>query len=135
MKDIGWQPPAKQPATRRAFVRAELDITRHDPEYPLALVTGRLLYDRGMLLRRSKPIENLVPEAFIMVHPSDAEKLELSDGESVSVISPQGRLRFTLKVSEEIVPGAAFAPANLSDAPLSVLLADRWTMPFVRIVK
>ena len=111
------------------------DITHHDPEYPLALVTGRLLYDRGMLLRLSEPIDNLVPEAFVMIHPSDAEKLELSDGDSVSVISPEGRLRFSLKVSEEIVPGAAFAPANLSDAPLSVLLADRWTLPYVRIVK
>jgi predicted molibdopterin-dependent oxidoreductase YjgC len=135
MKDIGWQPPVKQPAARRAFVRAELDVTPRDPEYPLALVTGRLLYDRGMLLRLSEPTQNLVPEAFIMIHPSDAEELGLSDGDSVSVISPQGRLRFSLKVGEEIVPGAAFAPANLSDAPLSVLLADRWALPYVRIVK
>jgi predicted molibdopterin-dependent oxidoreductase YjgC len=135
MKEIGWQPPVKQPVPRRAFVRAELDTTSRNPEYPLALLTGRLLYDRGMLLRRSEPIENLVPEAFVMIHPSDAEKLELSHGDSVSVISPEGRLRFTLKVSEEIVPGAAFAPVNLSDAPLSVLLADRWTLPYVRIVK
>jgi NADH-quinone oxidoreductase chain G len=135
MKDIGWQPPVKLPAPRRAFVRAELDITPRDPEYPLALVTGRLLYDRGMLLRRSEPIENLVPEAFVMIHPSDAKELGLSDGDSVSVISPEGRLRVTLKVSGGIVPGAAFAPANLSDAPLSVLLADRWTLPHVRIVK
>jgi hypothetical protein len=29
----------------------------------------------------------------------------------------------------------AFAPLNLSDAPLSVLFADRRTLPKVRIVK
>jgi predicted molibdopterin-dependent oxidoreductase YjgC len=135
MKDVGWQPPPKQLPARRAFAHAELDITPRDPEYPLALITGRLLYDRGMLLGLSEPIQNLVPRAFILIHPTDAEKLGLSDGDSVSVVSPEGRLGFTLKVSDGIVPGAAFAPTDLSDAPLGVLFADRWTLPWVRIVK
>jgi hypothetical protein len=34
-----------------------------------------------------------------------------------------------------VMPGVAFAPLNLSDAPLSVLFADRRTLPRVRIAK
>jgi hypothetical protein len=29
----------------------------------------------------------------------------------------------------------AFAPRNLSDAPLNVLFRERWTLPRIKIVK
>jgi predicted molibdopterin-dependent oxidoreductase YjgC len=131
----GWQLPAEQPVGQRAFVRVELGRPPHDPEYPLTLVTGRLLYDRGTRLLRSERIQNLVPDAFIMIHPTDAKRLDLSDGDAVSVESTSGRLGLSVRVSDEIVPGAAFAPLNLSSAPLSALIADRWTPSRVRIVK
>jgi NADH-quinone oxidoreductase chain G len=140
--EAGWQRPLAQVATRRSFVRVEpgptpvrSDLTGVDPDYPLTLITGRLLYDRGTLLRRSTWIQNLVPEAFVLVHPSDAEKLGLADGDHVSVVSARGRLGLTVRVGDEVVPGVAFAPLNLSDAPLSVLAADHRTLPQVRIRK
>jgi predicted molibdopterin-dependent oxidoreductase YjgC len=110
-------------------------VALHDPEFPLVLWTGRMLYDRGTLLLRSGQIQKLVPAAFVTINPADAEKLELVDGDDVSVVSAKGRLRFAAKVSDEVAQGVAFAPLNLSDAPLSVLSADRWTLPRVRIVK
>ncbi len=133
LEDEGWQPPAPQAATRRSFVRTELQLPPEDPEYPFILVPGRLLYDRGTLLRRSERIQRLVPEAFVLIHPSDAQRLGLADGDDASVVSSAGRLRFKVKVSDEVVPGVAFAPRNLSVAPLSVLYTDDWTLPRVRI--
>ncbi len=139
MGEIGWQPArlmAVPPAaTRRSFVLLEPDRVPRDPNYPLTLVSGRLLYDRGTLLRRSEQIQKLVPDAFVMVHPTDAQKLGLADGAEGSIVSATGRLGLTLRVSDEVVPGVAFAPLGLSDAPLSVLVADRWTLPRVQIVK
>jgi anaerobic selenocysteine-containing dehydrogenase len=70
-----------------------------------------------------------------MIHPSDAQELGLAEGDAVSVVSEVGRLGLSVKVSEEVIPGVAFAPLNLSDAPLSVLFVDRWSVPRVRIVK
>jgi NADH-quinone oxidoreductase chain G len=131
----GWQQPAPQAALRRSFVLVKDHILDPDPDYPLTLVMGRMLYDRGTLPRRSERIQNLVPEAFVAIHPTDAENLGLADGDNASVVSDSGRLGLTIKVSEEIVPGVAFAPLNLSTAPLSVLFEDRWTLPLVRIVK
>jgi NADH-quinone oxidoreductase chain G len=134
MGDEGWQRPVPQAATRRTFVRLEPGLPAHDPDYPLTLVTGRLLYDRGTLLRCSEWLQKLVPDAFVMVHPADATKLGLADGDDVSLVSAKGRLRFTVRVSDTVVPGVAFTPLNLSDAPLSVLFVGRQTLPDVRIV-
>lgn len=133
--DQGWQRPAPQAAIRRTLARVESGVPPRDPDYPLNLVTGRLLYDRGTLLCRSERIQSLVPPAYVMIHPRDAEKLDLVEGDDVSVVSAQGQLRLSLRVSDQVVPGVAFAPGNLSDVPLSVLAADCWTMPQVRVVK
>ena len=135
MGEAGWQRPARPERARRSLARVETSVSHPDPDYPLTLVTGKLLYDRGTLLRRSERIQNLVPEAYVMIHPSDAVKLGVADGDQASVVSQAGRLGLEVKVSEEVVPGVVFAPLNLSDAPLSVLFTDRWSLPRVRIEK
>jgi predicted molibdopterin-dependent oxidoreductase YjgC len=70
-----------------------------------------------------------------MIHPADAGRLDLTNGDDVSIVSATGRLGFTVRITDEIAPGVVFAPLNLSDAPLSVLATDMWTLPRVRIVK
>ena len=133
--EAGWQRVVPQAAARRSFVMVAADIMVPDPDYPLTLVTGRLLYDRGTLLRCSERIQNLVPDGFVVIHPVDAKHFGLADGDDVSVVSARGRLALTAKVSDEVVPGVAFAPRNLGKAPLSVLFEERRTWPWVRIVK
>ena len=72
----------------------------------------------------------------MVVHPADADRLGLADGDEViGRCRPMGSWSCAVKVSDEVVPGVAFAPLNLSDAPLSVLFAERMTLPRVRIVK
>jgi NADH-quinone oxidoreductase chain G len=134
----GWQPPASQSVTRRAFVRVAGDpqpATTEQEEYPLLLVAGRELYDRGTLLQRATPAGKLAPEAYILVHPSDAGRLGLEEGDEASAVSATGRLAFSVKISDGVVPGVVYAPRNLSAAPLSVLGADPWAWPRVRIAK
>jgi NADH-quinone oxidoreductase chain G len=135
MGEQGWQPPIREPAARRAFTRVEPESPIPNTQYPLTLITGRLFYDRGTLLSRSAPIQNVVPEAFVMLHPSDAAKLGLADGDEVTVESAQGQLQLRLKVSDDVAPGVAYAPLNLSAVPLNVLFAERQVLPRVRIVK
>jgi predicted molibdopterin-dependent oxidoreductase YjgC len=133
MGETGWQQPAPPHVVQRTFKLGESQLPMHNPDYPLTFVTGHQLYHRGTLLRCSERIQKLVPEAFVMVHPSDAEMLRLVDGDDASVVSATGRLALTVRVSDEVVPGVAFAPWNLSTAPLSVLFADRRVLPQVRI--
>jgi NADH-quinone oxidoreductase chain G len=135
MGQAGWQRPRPEATARRALVRVEEAPPGSDPEYPLILFTGCAFYDRGTLLRCADRIRNLVPEAYVAVHPADAERFGVADGDDVSLISAVGRLGLTIKVTTEVVPGVVFAPVNLSEAPLSVLFADRSTLPRVRISK
>ena len=133
--DGGWQPPLPPATARRSFSPVTSAQVRSDPGFPLTLVTGKLLYDRGTILSRSQTIQKLVPEAFVMIHPRDAGKQELVDGEEVSVVSADGSLSLCVKISDGIAPGVVYAPLNLSDAPLSVLFADRGSLPRVRIAR
>ncbi|MCL7453207.1 MAG: NADH-quinone oxidoreductase subunit NuoG [Anaerolineae bacterium] len=131
----GWQPPRPQEAQRRVFTRVNAVTPKEDPEYPLVLCTGRLLYDRGALLHHAEPVQHVVPEGYVMIHPGDAGQYGLADGDGVSLVSRAGRLRSTVRVSDEVAPGTVFAPLNVNDAPLSVLFDDRWTWPRVQVVK
>jgi len=133
--EAGWQRPRPEAAMKRSLTRVEQAPPPQDPEYPLILVAGRALYDGGTLLRRTEWIRDLVPEAYVVIHPIDAERFGVADGDDGSLVSAVGRLGLTVKVSTEVAPGVAFAPANLTQAPLSVLFTDRSTLPRVRITK
>jgi predicted molibdopterin-dependent oxidoreductase YjgC len=131
----GWQRPREQETRRRAFVRVEPAPPPHNAAYPLTLVTGKLLYDQGTLLRHSEPTSKLAPPATLLVHPSDAQEVGINDGEVVSLESSDGQVALTAVVTDEIVRGVVFAPRNVSDTSLSVLFGDRSTLPHVRLTK
>jgi predicted molibdopterin-dependent oxidoreductase YjgC len=76
-----------------------------------------------------------VPEGYVMMHPADAEQYGLAEAEDVALVSRTGRLRSSLKLSDEVARGTVFAPLNVNDAPLSVLFENRWTWPRVQVVK
>jgi NADH-quinone oxidoreductase chain G len=135
MGSKGWQPPAPQPVVRRSFIRAEAKSPPCTPEYPLTLITGRRLYDRGTLLSRSARVQNHIPDAFVVIHPGDAAALGIVEGDLVSVVSSVGRLEVAARIRDDIAPGVVFLPLNLGDVPESVLIADRRTRPCVRIDK
>ena len=132
---MGWQRPRPEATPRRYLSRVEPVPSRPDPDYPLTLVTGRALYDRGTLLRRTDLISKLAPEAYVAIHPADAERLGLADGDDASLVSEVGQLGLTVRVSTEVIPGVAFAPLNLSEAPLGVLFGKCYEPPRVRLSK
>jgi predicted molibdopterin-dependent oxidoreductase YjgC len=131
----GWQPPRPQEPARRAFARVKAEERQEDREYPLVLTTGRLFYDRGALLRYAEPIQHVVPDGYVMMHPDDVEQYGLAEGDDVALVSRTGRMRSKLKVSGEVARGTVFAPLNVNDAPLSVLFENRWTWPQVQVIK
>lgn len=133
--EAGWRRPRPEVAAKRSLTHVEQEPSRPDADYPLILATGRALYDRGTLLRRTDRIRELVPDAHVAIHPDDAERFGLADGDDVSLVSAVGRLGLTVRISTEIVPGVAYAPENLSEAPLGVLFAEPSVLPRVRISK
>ncbi|MBF0117846.1 MAG: nitrate reductase [Desulfobacterales bacterium] len=83
-----------------------------DAQYPLCLNSGRLV-DHWMTLTRTGKIPQLInssPEAFLEIHPDDAEKLGVKAGEFVKVISRRGEAFVRAKVSDIVRKGEVFMP-------------------------
>jgi NADH-quinone oxidoreductase chain G len=131
----GWQRPRPEATPKRYLSRVDPAPSRRDPDYPLILVSGHTLYDRGTLLRRTDRICRLAPEAYVAIHPADAERFGLADGDDASLVSVVGQLGLTVRVSTEVAPGVAFAPLNLTEAPLGVLFGKCSELPRVRLSK
>jgi ferredoxin-nitrate reductase len=85
-----------------------------DPQYPFVLTTGRL-YGHWHTLTRTGRIEktaNMHPHPFIEIHPRDAEKLGIQEGDWVEVRSRRGAGRFPAKVTKAIAPATLFVPMH-----------------------
>jgi formate dehydrogenase alpha subunit len=83
-----------------------------DAEYPLILNTGRLLYHwhGGTLTRRVAGLQALAPRLEVLVHPADAVRAGVGDGEPVRVLSRRGTLEGHARVTDAVRPGAVFVP-------------------------
>jgi anaerobic selenocysteine-containing dehydrogenase len=54
-------------------------------------------------------LQNAAPDAWVEIHPSDAERLDVGEGDLVRVESPRGRLEAKARISG-IRQGVVFAP-------------------------
>ncbi len=85
-----------------------------DDEYPFWLTTGRVLehWHTGTMTRRVPQLARAVPEAYVEIHPEDARKLGVQDGERVRVVSRRGHIELPAHVDRRGVPerGVVFVP-------------------------
>lgn len=100
LKDLGYEeiPEYKAPA----YIREE------NPEYPFVLITGarNVLYYHGRN-RNMARFRTAMPGPEIEMHPADAERLGLKDGDLVRVTSRMGSIKISIAVKNEheILPG------------------------------
>jgi NADH-quinone oxidoreductase chain G len=131
----GGLPRAEEDREPPVWVEVAYQPPTGDEAYPLALVTGRLLYDGGIRLAQSDIMRQFVPEPFVEINPADAETLRIADGAIVTVASPKGELELVAKVSEDIRAGCVFVPQNFAEAPVSALLDKKTVVTWVKVTK
>jgi formate dehydrogenase major subunit len=106
-KPLEYRPPAEDP----------------DEEYPLLLTTDRSLY-HFHTSSMSGRVEGLVkahPEELLMIHPSDAEKWDVSDGDEVEVASRRGDVRTKARVTDICPEGVVSLTFHFSATPTNEL--------------
>jgi len=85
-----------------------------DVEYPFWLTTGRVLehWHSGSLTRRVPQLHRAVPTAYVEIHPDDARRLSVQNGERVRVVSRRGRIELDALVDGrgKPLPGSVFVP-------------------------
>jgi len=83
-----------------------------DADYPLVLNTGRLLYHwhGGTISRRVAGLVALAPRLEVAMHPADARRLGIDDGDTIRVVSRRGELTGHARLDDGLRPGAIFIP-------------------------
>ncbi|MBI2829904.1 MAG: formate dehydrogenase subunit alpha [Chloroflexi bacterium] len=94
-----------------------------DDEYPLLLTTERSLfqYHTGTLSRKVKGLNRFVPEERLQINPTDAERLNISDGEVVKVSSRRGEVTVKAKVTEASPAGVVSLSFHFAETPTNQL--------------
>jgi formate dehydrogenase major subunit len=96
-----------------------------DAEFPLVLVTGRVLqhYNAGTMTRRTGNVE-LVDRDWLEIHPDDAARLWISTGDLVSIRSRVGHTRLHAQVTDRIEPGHVFTSFHFPEARTNLLIGQ-----------
>ena len=110
LSPLEYRPPAETP----------------DREYPLVLSTGRILehFHTGSMSRRAGVLDRLVPGGHVELHPTDAAKSGVADGDKVAVSTRRGRIETTALVVDRVAPGSIFIPFHFAEAAANVLTND-----------
>lgn len=91
-----------------------------DEEYPFVLNTGRVLehWHTSTKTARIIPLERLVPESFVEIHPEDAQSLGIKDKDTLRLQSRRGEIVLKARVTSIISKGSLFVP--FFDADITV---------------
>ena len=99
--------------------KARFEIVREekeeiDPERPLTLLTGPVLFHSGSLSAKSSGLLKIRGQSYVEIHPTDAERFGLAGGEMVTIESKQGKVSVPAQISANAAPGVLFVPYNFS---------------------
>lgn len=94
-----------------------------DSEYPFILSTGRMLqhWHTGTMTRKSKVLDQIVPDAYLEMNAADAERMGIASGEEISVASRRGDIRVGAKISGRMAEGVVFLTFHFKESPANVL--------------
>jgi formate dehydrogenase alpha subunit len=86
-----------------------------DPDYPFTAIVGTQRYQLGSGTRTgaSERIREFDSAGNLAMSPTDAADLDLADGSTVAVTSPQGTLRREIQVRPDLNPGQIFIPTGV----------------------
>jgi formate dehydrogenase major subunit len=96
-----------------------------DREFPLVLVTGRVLqhYNAGTMTRRTGNAD-LVDRDWLEIHPDDAERLWISEGDTVSIRSRVGATELDAKITDRIERGHVFTTFHFPETRTNLLIGQ-----------
>ncbi len=114
-----WRFP--RPDGRAALLSRDYDEPAEttDDEYPFALLTGRLAHHFNTRTRtgRAPRLHKAAPAGYVEIHPHDAARLGIAEGDEVEVASRRGSVRLPARLTDRLLPGTIFVPWHYGDAP------------------
>jgi predicted molibdopterin-dependent oxidoreductase YjgC len=111
LEKAGFQWPSMNGRKRRFFsVEYKGLAEQPDDKYPLWIIPRGFHYHYGIgtTTKRASGLAKVYPDSCIEVHPEDAAKAGLGDGDRVKVISPRGEVETSCKISGAVLRGTAY---------------------------
>ena len=101
------------------------EIEKYSKDYPYIITTNRELehYNCGAMTRRTGNVE-ILTEDVLMIHPEDAKKEGITDGEFVCVESPRGKVDIKAFVTDEMKPGILSSTFHFPEVMLNIITSD-----------
>lgn len=100
-----------------------------DEDYPLTLTTGRRYepYNTNTQTRYyPETLKLKQTEETVDMHPSDAEMMNISDGEYVTVSSRRGSVKVKARITEEVQKKLVFMSFHWKEVPTNVLTINEF---------
>ncbi len=99
---IGYREPAELP----------------DDQFPFVLTTGRMgfHFHTGTMTRISPSLHKETESAYMEIHPVDAEKLGIQEGEEVRVSSRRGTIEIKASIMDRVNKGVVFIPFHFVES-------------------
>lgn len=101
------------------------ELEQNAPEFPYILTTNRELehYNAGTMTRRTNNAQ-ILKEDVLMIHPEDAAKHLISEGDMVCVISPRGKIDVKARITDEIRPGVLSSTFHFPEIKMNDLTSS-----------
>lgn len=93
-------------------------------EFPVILNTGRTVeqWHTRTKTRSIEILDNLAPESWIDINPSDADKLKVKSGDRMAISSARGRVEDVMvRVTQSVAPGNIFVPFHYNTQLVNAL--------------
>lgn len=94
-----------------------------DVAFPLVLSTGRTLYHYNSATQTRRDHAGAIkqPENFLQMHPYDARKRGIADGERVQVESRRGEVTAKVRLTRDVKRGCVWMPLHFAEARANLL--------------
>ena len=117
------------------IVPVEFTAEEPEEEFPVPLFVCDDAHHYGHLTEKTTSLVNFCAEAYIETSPALAEKYELSDGDSVRVESPVGKIIVPLRISDHMDNEVVVIPRNFSSTQVNSLLMRKRRIDRVKLSK
>jgi formate dehydrogenase alpha subunit len=106
-----------------------------DEEYPYFLTTGRMFahFHTGTMTRISSHLDHEQRSGYVTIHPDDAARLEIAEGDLVAITSRRGQMEAPAQISAEVPPGNLFLPIHFGEYPANMLTSAEAFDPLAKI--
>jgi len=105
--------------------RESEELVTHQKDFPFILTTNRELehYNCGTMTRRTNNVD-IVTEDVLMIHPDDAEKHFIQDGDMVCLESPRGKADVKARLTSEVKPGILSTTFHFPEIMINNITSD-----------